>query len=173
MACSAATGAGTTRSAQRPRPATTAATWGTKSRPADYPQLFSCVSIRPANPSASSRAKERPNAANHPPPSPVEVNDKARVGGRVHWLVRGRHTAEATRSAQPTPSASTPATMELNHARSPHATFRRRDSAPDLSALGSASRRRTPGITRRPERLPEHDKQRVGGRVHAVVRPPA
>ena len=28
----------------------------------------------------------------------------------------------------------------------------------------------TPGITRRPERLPEHDKRRVGGRVHAVVR---
>ena len=28
----------------------------------------------------------------------------------------------------------------------------------------------TPGITRRPEPLKVHDKQRVGGRVHAVVR---
>ena len=28
----------------------------------------------------------------------------------------------------------------------------------------------TPGITRRPEPLLEFDKQRVGGRVHAVVR---
>jgi hypothetical protein len=28
----------------------------------------------------------------------------------------------------------------------------------------------TPGITRRPERFELHDKQRVGGRVHAVVR---
>ena len=31
----------------------------------------------------------------------------------------------------------------------------------------------TLGITRRPERLSEHDKQRVGDRVHAVVRYPA
>jgi hypothetical protein len=29
----------------------------------------------------------------------------------------------------------------------------------------------TPGITRHPARLLEFDKQRVGGRVHAVVRP--
>jgi hypothetical protein len=28
----------------------------------------------------------------------------------------------------------------------------------------------TPGITRRPEPFAEHDKMRVGGRVHAVVR---
>jgi hypothetical protein len=32
------------------------------------------------------------------------------------------------------------------------------------------NRNLTPGITRRPARLLEYDKQRVGGRVHAVVR---
>ncbi len=34
------------------------------------------------------------------------------------------------------------------------------------------SSRLTPGITRRPERLQEFEKRRVGGRVHAVVMPP-
>jgi hypothetical protein len=31
----------------------------------------------------------------------------------------------------------------------------------------------TPRITRRPKRRPEHDNRRVGGRVHALVRPPS
>ena len=36
---------------------------------------------------------------------------------------------------------------------------------------GRAKRsRRTPGLTRRPERLKVSDNSRVGGRVHAVVR---
>jgi hypothetical protein len=43
-----------------------------------------------------------------------------------------------------------------------------RDARPAIPLLSEAAL--TPGITRRPERLLEHDKQRVGGRVHAVVR---
>jgi hypothetical protein len=42
-----------------------------------------------------------------------------------------------------------------------------------LKNKDSSFSRITPGITRRPKRLLEYDRQRVGGRVHAVVRPPA
>jgi hypothetical protein len=40
-----------------------------------------------------------------------------------------------------------------------------------LLALYHSTCRLTPGITRRPEPLREFNRQRVGGRVHAVVMP--
>jgi hypothetical protein len=33
---------------------------------------------------------EQPNARHHPPPRAIEVDDKRRVGGRVHAVVRRR-----------------------------------------------------------------------------------
>jgi len=93
-----------------------------------------------------------PNAAHHPPRSPMAEHNMPRVRGRVHALVMRRARHVVTRPRRNHVASTRPECL-------PYAL--RRD------------RRITPGITRRPKPLKVYDKQRVGGRVHAVVSPPA
>jgi hypothetical protein len=81
-------------------------------------------------------------------PERLKVDDKQCVGGRVHAVVMRRPTPAETRWRREYVTATRPA-------RSAH--------------VFQQDRRITPGITRRPARFVLHDRQRVGGRVHAVV----
>jgi hypothetical protein len=124
---------------------------------------------------------QQSNAAHHAPAGPCAVDDIRRVAGRVHALVRLRPSL-----ARLPPPASSDAMSDQRHA--PATSLRRgrvvhhgwqrceKTAAPSATPAPSISKglyrpsNLTPGITRRPEPLIEDDKQRVGGRVHAVVR---
>ena len=66
-------------------------------------------------------ASKRPNAANHPPPRKLEVNDIRRVGGRVHWLVRlrDRDTTHVPRPAKLEARASRDAPRKIIRSAAP------------------------------------------------------
>jgi hypothetical protein len=101
--------------------------------------------------------------------APLPEHDKRRVRGRVHWLVGRRHKPGITRSAQ-SPQAA-PTTRELNHARC--AKRNSFSTRPGPKPLLSVSRHQSPNAANHPPRGPIdlHDKMRVRGRVHALVRP--
>ena len=74
-------------------------------RPAPRSSHPSWLAARRADPAAASRrrafnqqraiAQQQSNARHHPPPRPTEMDDKVRVGGRVHAVVRWRGEAES------------------------------------------------------------------------------
>ncbi|MDQ3820022.1 MAG: hypothetical protein M3362_20425, partial [Acidobacteriota bacterium] len=62
---------------------------------------------------------------------------------------------------------------ELNHAPRALGNPFRRGIQPQIILLSSVLKERPNArITRRPEPTPKHEKVRIGGRVHAAVRPP-
>src|SRR5215210_6489773 len=63
------------------------------------------------------------NAAHHAPARMIAFDDKRRVAGRVHALVRPRRRFEITRSAPHSSITTGDEPAELNHARLPDATF--------------------------------------------------
>src|SRR5215210_5211835 len=130
----------------------------------------------------SSFAMPPPNARHHPPPRAIADDESRRVGGRVHAVVRLRPplarlppprslivTGDLRYALryQPAPRSgrtARPATVEPSGCAIRHGhTFIRQNFLERPSNL-------TPGITRRPASLKVDERQRVGGRVHAVVR---
>src|ERR687884_335774 len=104
-------------------------------------------------------------------PKPLREFNSARVGGRVHALVRPRCglRLRGARPAHDPPTA--PRSAESHHA--PHATrnpFFRETRPKTFSSRLRQKSGLTPRITRPPASLNGFEIPRVAGRVHALVR---
>jgi hypothetical protein len=137
------------------------------------PPLPATVFLREdtAHPTLRFRLRQKPpNAANHPPPCPMANDEILRVGGRVHWLVRGRRHVELTRSAHHSRPATRAVTREPNHAR----PIRRSRLIVRHSArkpLSFVIRFKPPNARHHPRPNSRFMRGNVAGRrVHAVVR---
>src|SRR5215210_377558 len=140
----------------------------------------------PAAPAHSSsrmfRSHQQSNAAHHPPRGPLAKFESRRVRGRVHAVVRLRatfsplHTIRLTRDdLQPTRCLPLSASIKVRPSTMAGDALitRPRDpptAAPSISEGLYRNSNLTPRITRPPTTAAEHDRRRVAGRVHALVR---
>ena len=100
------------------------------------------------------------------------VDDKVRVRGRVHWLVRRRPKPEKTRSARRPQFASPSQTGELNHAPLARRNLFSRKSAPNLQAPVFRYQPPNAAGNRRARKIEDNKSRRVASPVEPLVRPP-